>query len=194
MLRYVDGVAQWTPNPLVVDNVGSVKYLGLEIAIDGGGKTQFALSKRVARVTTSVISSRIASPTLKYTVARTSTMAKLLYSLRLSNWSLAQYQELDHSLSAIFRKATRNQRSFPTALLYLPTNLGGLGLKRLSDLVQMEKWSTIHRMIRCGGTIQTVVQGIVKNSFHRANIFPTYDSACFYMAPLTRTQPTFMTS
>ena len=102
---------------------------------------------------------------LKYTVARTSTMAKLLYALRLSNWSLAQYQELDHSLSAIFRKATRNQRSFPTALLYLPTNLGGLGLKRLSDLVQMEKWSATHRMIRCGGTIQTVVQGIVEDAF-----------------------------
>ena len=57
---WIDGVAQWTPNPLVVENVGSVKYLGLEIDIDGSGKTQFALSRRVARVTTSVISSRIA--------------------------------------------------------------------------------------------------------------------------------------
>ena len=48
--------------------------------------------------------------------------------------------------------------------------------------------------VRRGGTIQTVVQSIVEDSFHRANIFPTYDTACFYMAPLTRTQPTFMTS
>jgi hypothetical protein len=43
---WIDGVAQWTPNPLVVDNVGSVKYLGLEIDIDGSGRTQFALSRR----------------------------------------------------------------------------------------------------------------------------------------------------
>jgi hypothetical protein len=41
----------------LVANVGSVKYLGLEIDIDGSGKTQLALSRRLARTITSVISS-----------------------------------------------------------------------------------------------------------------------------------------
>ena len=66
---WIDGVAQWTPSPLLVATVGSVKYLGLEIDIDGSGKTQLALSRKLARTITSVISSRMAYPTLKYTVA-----------------------------------------------------------------------------------------------------------------------------
>jgi hypothetical protein len=45
---WVNGQPQWTPRRLVVEAVGSVKYLGLEIDIDGSGRTQFLTTKTTA--------------------------------------------------------------------------------------------------------------------------------------------------
>ena len=87
---WVNGQPRWTPRRLVVAAVGSVKYLGLEIDIDGSGKTQLLTTKTTARKLAAVISTRVASPTVKYAVARSSIMAKLAYPLRFSCWRLSK--------------------------------------------------------------------------------------------------------
>jgi len=157
-----------------------VKYLGLEIDIDGSGKTQFLTTKTTARKLAAVISTRVASPTVKYAVARSSTMAKLAYPLRFSCWRLSKYYEIDQTLSAVFRRSTRNTRAFPTELIYLPTKLGGLGLKRLSDIVQLDKWATIQRMLRGNSHFHTVALGLVHQGFRKANIHPPKDTTTIY--------------
>ena len=41
-----------------------------------------------------------------------------------------------------------NMATFPTLLLYLATQMGGLGLPRFSDNLQLERWQMIHRLLQ----------------------------------------------
>ena len=177
---WLDDVAQWTQLPLRVDVVGHVRYLGFEIDIDPDHQTQFTMARTMAKKIVAVISSRMASPDLKYIVARTSTMAKLAYPLRFSSWPLSHYRKLDHELSLLFRRSTRNQPTFPTALLYLPTSHGGMGLKRLSDLVQLDKWSSLHRLLRGDRQSEAVGISFIHQAYRRAHIHPPYNTASTY--------------
>ena len=122
-------------------------------------------------------------------------MSKLAYPLRFSNWTLEQYRQLDTELSALFRSTTRNLRSFPTALLYLPAHMGGMGLKRLSDIVQLDKWSSIHRLFRGSSEMKSLATSLIHSAFRREGIFPPHDSHClFYTSPTPTGPPRFLTS
>jgi len=121
-------------------------------------------------------------------------MAKLAYPLRFSSWPLSHYRKLDHELSLLFRRSTRNQPTFPTALLYLPTSHGGMGLKRLSDLVQLDKWSSLHRLLRGDRQSEAVGISFIHQAYRRAHIHPPYNSASTYAPHPSPASPSWLTS
>jgi hypothetical protein len=95
----------------------------------------------------------------------------------------------------VFRRFTRNTRAFTTERLYLPTKLGGLGLKRLSDIVQLDKWATIQRMLRGNSHFHTVALGLVHQGFRKANIHPPKDTTTIYFPPaISQGRSVYLTS
>lgn len=52
---------------------------------------------------------------------------------------------MSHSTRLTYRKILCLPTKFPTALLYLPTTHGGIGLPRISDKAQLMKWESLLR-------------------------------------------------
>ena len=59
---------------------------------------------------------------------------------------LRNYERLDKIVSKMLRIITLNQRSFPSALLYMSKVQGGLGFKRLSDVAHERKLAALLRL------------------------------------------------
>jgi hypothetical protein len=128
----------WTPYALPFTTDTHFRYLGLHIDTSYNGKHQLDLSLTSIRQLCHIIKHRHASPTIKYTVARSVAMSKAMYTGQLSPLSLSQYHQLDQPFNDLLRHSTRNLPGFPTKLLYLPTTHGGLGFTRFSYSVQLQ--------------------------------------------------------
>jgi len=80
-----------------------------------------------------ILTTRYASPDTKKVILRTVIFSQAMYAAKFCNWSLDQCRELDKPIEAVYRIITKNMATFPTLLLYLATQMGGLGLPRFSD-------------------------------------------------------------
>ena len=67
--------------------------------------------------------------------------------MKFAKWPLAKYRDLDKKVNALIKKITKFPNSFPTALIYMDKEHGGLNFKRLSDsdAVHIAKLSPFHR-------------------------------------------------
>jgi hypothetical protein len=63
-----------------------------------------------------------------------------------ANWTLKLYRELDIPFSRAYKILLGFPKTFPDALLYIPTSSMGVGLPRFSDKAQVMKWQA---MLRC---------------------------------------------
>jgi hypothetical protein len=64
---------------------------------------------------------------------------QVLYPARNIGWSKNQILQLERILSATYRQVLNLRCNFPTELLYLDQNKAGIGLTRLSDIVNKQK-------------------------------------------------------
>jgi len=66
---------------------------------------------------------------------------------------------LDSKVAKYLRIVTKNMRTFPGDLLYISKKRGGLGIKKLSDLVNQQKLTLLGRMLRKGGAAGSAMEG-----------------------------------
>ena len=75
----------------------------------------------------------------------------ILHTAQCSNWSLAQYRSLDKPFTKAYKIILVLPSHFPTALLYLPLDKGGIGLPRLSGRAQVgHEVEDIPKINSCG--------------------------------------------
>ena len=84
-------------------------------------------------------------------VTSISTMAKAAYTAQFIPWLVEDLLALDVPLNRTFRRLLRLPPTHPNALLYIGTADGGLGLPRLSDQINLRKWSILRRLQERGG-------------------------------------------
>ena len=95
-----------------------------------------------------ILATRYASPDTKKVILRTVIFSQAMYAAKFCDWNLVQCCDLNNPIEAVYRNITKNMASFPTLLLYLATQIGGLDLPRLSDNLQIKKWQMIHRLLQ----------------------------------------------
>jgi len=86
------------------------------------------------------------------------------YNGQLSSWTIQQLDELDRIFSKAYRKLSSNIASFPTDLLYLSEEHGGLGYHRTSDGIQTAKISMLQRHLKAGGYIAETMDTLLFNA------------------------------
>ena len=110
---------------LNVKRGGAIKCLGVIFEPALTGKLQI-----MAAVVT-----RRASPELIKAVLESSLPNKVAYRGVLSGWLLDQSIQFDVILAREYRKRTKNMTTSQEAKIFLPAALGGLGFRRLSDII-----------------------------------------------------------
>ena len=94
-------------------------------------------------------------------MASISTMAKAAYTSQFFPWSTDDLLALDVPLKWTFRRRLHLPPMHPNALLYIGTADGGLGLPRLSDQINLRKWSILCRLQERGGLSALAIGGLL---------------------------------
>ena len=111
------------------------------------------------------------SPDTKKMVFESCIFMKILYYAKFSSWRLEDYRDLDRKVSRFYRMISKNMAPFAEDLLYFPVKEGGLGFKRLSDMVQMSKLTLMGRLITVGGPAGKAMEALLMRGFRSAGQF-----------------------
>ena len=108
------------------------------------------------------------SPDTKKMVFETCIDMKVVYYAKFSPRSLKQFCELDDKVSKFYRMISKNMSNFAGDLLYIPVKDGGLGFKRLSDVIQMSKLTLVGRLLTVGGAAGQAMESMILRGFRVA--------------------------
>ena len=132
--------------------------------IDVSGKTQRDLSTQELNGLLAACRHRKATPDTIKAVLESSFIAKIAYRGVHSGWSLKFSLELDRIIAREYRRRTLNMKSSQEELIFQSARNGGLGFKRLSDVIQKRKKAVVDRLDECPLPVQTAVRAML----HRA--------------------------
>ena len=150
----------WTPTTIPVRTQGSITILGLTLDLDPAQTSQ-PQSTRSQLIQSSTLLGHQKVTDTAALVATISTMANAAYTAQFISWSPQDLLALDVPLNRAFRRLPHLPPSHPSALLYMRTADGGLGLQRLSDQVNLRKSSIACRLQERGGLPGQAVQGLL---------------------------------
>ena len=63
----------------------------------------------------------------------------LLFPAVRARWPLLWYQQLEARITSLIRVLSNTMRTAPSAIFYLPTDMGGAGLRSFVDDVMLQK-------------------------------------------------------
>ena len=162
-LSIIIHTGKWTPHavPLQLSTAAlplDVKYLGIPYTLDNSSATLLKMLSTDIQRTCHTIAKRKASAKLKALAYNSYGLARLRYYGPHLTASLADTQAaLDTPVQQLLRNTSQNMRSFPSALLFIPRNMGGLGFKKPSDVIHSTKLQYVDRAyIQSTQTLRTV--------------------------------------
>ena len=111
------------------------------------------------------------------------TVNKVRYKAKLTSATLLELRDIDKLFFKFHKSTMKNMDSFPYDLMYLPSTLGGVGIDRFSDLVQLEKFSMLYHGLACGGDLKAAAEGLPYRAGQMAHsTLPKQNAQCrFYL-------------
>ena len=143
----------WVPRTVPVATRGVLKVLGnrYDISTECIHDSQYQYTKKQAEKACNILSRTRGDPAHKRMVLRCCVSKRAEYNGQFSAWSPQQMEDLDKVFSKIYRTLSSNHYAYPTELLYLPVDMGGLGYHRTSDGISTAKYSMLQRHLNIGG-------------------------------------------
>ena len=132
--------------------------------MDLGNETQRGQIEQYLREALAYVMARRASARCKILAINKCIVPKVLYVCKFMGWSLAQYEHLEAIVSAALRKVSRNAPGFPTDLLYIAKEDGGMGYESLVDITQRTKHRMYQRLLDDDHT-NMVASGLLARAF-----------------------------
>ena len=135
----------WTPREVPLQSDGLMKHLGVRWDMSMDNDTQERLATTQLSTALARMSSMPCTMDLKRGVLEGSVFQSLAFHLRFAPWDSDRYHKLDDLVSRAWRRILKVDDHWPTELLYLAKEEGGIGLLRLSDLIHMRKLALVAR-------------------------------------------------
>ena len=135
----------WLPLRIPMLSDGTMKHLGVVWDMSLHNQSMFDRIFQDATTALDLIVKSSHSATVRLAVIKTSLMNSLVYETKFTTWSLQQYQQIDTLFNKAYRLISKNQRTFPTKLLYLKQDHLGLGFPQYSSQVQLAKLHLLQR-------------------------------------------------
>ena len=138
--------AGWIPHEIKLENDGFYKTLGMTIDANPLSITQNSIVRQQILTALALVLKAPVSNESKLVLIKVSLYPKCIYTAKLAAWTLEQYRELDKLFEKAFRKIANCMPTTATALLYMKTTSGGLGLPQFSTLCNKRKLKLLMRL------------------------------------------------
>ena len=132
---------------LTVKRSGTVICLGVMFDTELTVKPQLRAALLEFKKIMKTVATRWVSPELIKAVLEASLHNKVAYRGVLSGWSLNQSIQFDVELGREYIPRTKNIATSQEANISVPESLGGLGFRRLSDIIQERKRAIVDRSL-----------------------------------------------
>ena len=162
----------WIEHKINISTTGTLKALGklFDISSTDTHGTQFKETLRKTELSCSLIYRARGSTRNRTMVARSCVAKRVEYTGQFCTWNNHRLREIDRIFSKLYRKLSGNMPSFPKDLLYLPTNMGGLGYHMTSDGIHTAKFSILQRHLLADPTIKTNINTLLRNSYNNSSL------------------------
>jgi len=107
---------------------------------------------------------KLASPDTIAMAIKLSTHRKISFPGSFSPWSLKELRKLDIPLNSLSKIHLKLLPSAPNASLYMGKEVGGMGITRLSDQINIEKWAMLVCGLYSDNDKSMATQGILQRS------------------------------
>ena len=154
----------WKPNVIDYIEESEITYLGAQIPLELDDSASFQSCKEFLNSNLGIILNTRASVPAKEMIIRVQILPKLQYRANKASWPLRKYDALDRMMATALRKLYRLPASYPTSLLYLPSDQSGYNFPRISDQAQLQKWATLNRSIAIGGKTRDAALTMVQRA------------------------------
>jgi hypothetical protein len=130
---------QWKANMIEMATDGRITHLGRTWDMHLTNLDEFRQIGMWCDNVLRYVVQRKATADTKILAIKLSIIPKLVYKLKFMGWPLKKYRELDLHFIRAYKQITRNMKTYPTDLLFLPSKYGGNGLTGITDAVQLAK-------------------------------------------------------
>jgi hypothetical protein len=137
----------WKPIEVHMKSDGNLKHLGVVWDMDLSNETQRIQLTTYLRESLAYVVAKKASIRCKMIAISKCVIPKIIYTCKFMGWTLEQYKELERIISAAMRTASKLLPGFPTDLLYMSRQEGGLGYDSLVDIVHRTKNRMYQRLL-----------------------------------------------
>jgi hypothetical protein len=163
----------WRPHRVQhLDDGYWIRYLGLFLDKDSCGRHYLAAKSKLQTMC-HLLTRKLAPPAAKKLVYTLCIKSQVRYPAGLAPWTTSQYQALDKVPAELFRQIYGLRRTFPSALIYAPENVGGCGEARISDAAQLQKWKYLHTVAHLGSKSADVVSDLLLRAQQATPMDPT---------------------
>ena len=141
----------WDATPVVTSTEGCLTYLGGLYDLKRRDSTALQEIKDIAVTHCAEVGATRASSVTKLACASLTTVNKVRYKAKLTSATLEELREVDRVFYKFHKSVSKNMSGFPYDLMYLPSQLGGVGIQRFSDQVQQDKLGMLLQGLVSGG-------------------------------------------
>jgi exonuclease III len=142
----------------------SFRYLGVHTDFKNRFQQQFKILKEQVEDAAITARHRLASPDTITMAIKLSLHRKISFPGKFSPWSLQELRKLDTPLNGLYKAHLKFLPSAPNAALYMSKEIGGLGITRLSDQINIDKWAMMVRGLYSDRFTRTATLGILNRS------------------------------
>ena len=125
----------WVPHEKEFSTEGFVKYLGAKLSLDLHSSDELEGLRSFLSETAARLAGKSGSAGLHSSYIRGAPLMKVMYAGAFASLTLQEARSLDQPLGKHLKDIGHLAASFPSVLLYAPTELGGLGAPRASDVI-----------------------------------------------------------
>jgi len=173
---------RWSEKVVKLKSCGELRFLGIEHPGQGEYLSQLQTCKDIITKDCAMIGARACSAESKLVGLYVFSYKAIEYKTAYTSLTLKQLYQLDKPVSKLLKRMTRNMQSFPSEMLYVQRQHGGLGYKQLSHHTIKTKIGALHRSGFSDAITQATRHGLLSRNLRVSNLHTVLGQLCQLIA------------
>ena len=142
----------------------SFRYLGVHVDANNKYEKQYAMLMDMTKQAAEAAMHKQASPETINMAIKLSTHRKVAFPGKFGPWTNQELRQLDVPLDQLHKHHLRFLSSTHSAAIYMEPDVGGTGIPRLSDQINIDKWAMLTRGLHSDMQTARAAQSLLQRS------------------------------
>ena len=146
------------------DREKSFKYLGVHVDANNKYEKQYQMIKETTKQAAEAAMHKQASPETINMAIKLSTHRKVAFPGKFGSWTNQELRQLDVPLDQLYKHHLKFLPSTHSAAIYMDQDVGGMGITRMSDQINIDKWTMLMRGLHSDSQTSRAAQSLLQRS------------------------------